>query len=143
MRAGSRQTVVGEGSKQRRGSGNGWRREGGSWTSLMRVSARSTPTGRHSGGLAAAAGRWWRSGIHVFESQLTPTPVVWLGFEGPSGGRRERRRASRKTTRGRGSRSRSMRRVRRRLRRRQDGSSLQCIAGSNSSSTSTTAAILE
>jgi hypothetical protein len=40
--------------------------EGGSWTSLMRVSARSTPTGRHSGGLAAAAGRWWRSGIHVF-----------------------------------------------------------------------------
>lgn len=41
-------------------------REGGSWTSLMRVSARSTPTGRHSGGLAAAAGRWWRSGIQVF-----------------------------------------------------------------------------
>jgi hypothetical protein len=56
----------GTGTGSRNGSGGVWQKgseqsrgirqwEGGSWTSLMRVSARSTPTGRHSGGLAAAA----------------------------------------------------------------------------------------
>jgi hypothetical protein len=57
-RLGSRESVSETGSRAEMAVEVSGRKaaEGGSWTSLMRVSARSTPTGRHSGG-AGGGGR--------------------------------------------------------------------------------------
>lgn len=54
-------------------------REGGSWTSLMRVSARSTPTGRHSGGAGGGGRQVVEIRYTSIQSHWFPTPIVWLG----------------------------------------------------------------
>jgi hypothetical protein len=46
---------------------------------LMRVSARSTPTGRHSGGAGGGGRQVVEIKYTSIQSQLTPTPILWLG----------------------------------------------------------------
>jgi len=65
------------------------------------------------GRLAAAARQVVEIKYTCISITLTPTPIVWLGFGAPFGGRRERTEGNKEKEEGRRSRSRSMRRLRR------------------------------
>jgi len=83
----------------------------------MKVSARSTPTGRHSGEAGGGGKAGGGDQVYMYFDHpwtLSPTPIiVWLGFGAPSGSRRERTEDNKEEQEGRRSRSRSMRRLRR------------------------------